>query len=88
MFSRVDATHFSFSDSNSPLQGIPKYKIRMPCKVLGQSDQFVLGPHPPLGKGGGGVFKLFLTLTGQPYIFLKKKNIGRLDFFLKVPNDP
>ena len=49
---RVDATHFSFSDSNSPLQGIPKYEIRMPCKVLGQLDQFVLGPHPPpWGKG-------------------------------------
>ena len=45
--SRVDAIHFSFSDLNSPLQGIPKYEIWMPCKVLGQSDQFVPGPHPP-----------------------------------------
>ena len=36
----VDATHFFFSDSNSPLQGIPKYKIRMPCKVLGQSEGY------------------------------------------------
>ena len=44
---RVDATHFSFSDPNSPMQGIPKYEIRMPCNVLGQSDHFVPGPHPP-----------------------------------------
>ena len=42
---RVDDTHFSFSDPNSPLQGIPKYEIRMPCKVSGQLDQFVLGPQ-------------------------------------------
>ena len=42
---RVDATHFSFSNPNSPLQGIPKYEIRIPCKVSGQMDQFVLGPQ-------------------------------------------
>ena len=50
--SRVGETNIKSSDPNSEPQGITNYDFELPCKILDHSDQFGLGPHPPLwGRG-------------------------------------
>ena len=45
---RVGETNIKSSDPNSEPQGITNYDFELPCKISDHSDQFGLGPHPPL----------------------------------------
>ena len=48
LVNRVGETNIKSSDPNSEPQGITNYDFELPCKISDHSDQFGLGPHPPL----------------------------------------